>query len=336
MNPHRISSPEALPVDADPFSLVREDLDQVEKLLDERVTSEVGLILEVGRYIMDAGGKRFRPALHLLASKLLGYEGEWRLWVAGALECIHTATLLHDDVVDSASIRRGRPAANTVFGDHTAVLVGDFLFATSVKWVLNADNRYLHRKFVDVCAGMAEGEAYQIAVARKRRLREDDYLMVVKLKTAGLISMACSSAAMLAGEDKKVEEALADFGHSVGMAFQIVDDALDYTSEENELGKAIGKDLEEGKITLPMLHALKKADKKDRAAIETILDSRDLKPEDLVRAQEIIKRYGGIEYALERAWREIDEGKKALTVFPPSPIRDALLEMAEFTVARSR
>lgn len=324
------------PVEADPFLLVRGDLDKVEALLKERVTSDVGLILEVGRYILDSGGKRFRPALHLLACKLLDFNGESLYLMSAALECIHTATLLHDDVVDGATIRRGLPAANTVWGDHTAVLVGDFLFAISVQWVLNIDNSVLHRRFVEVCAGMAEGEAYQLAIARKRRLKEEDYLHVVSLKTAGLISLACSSAAELAGAGKKYEDALAQYGRSVGMAFQIVDDALDYTSEENELGKAIGKDLEEGKITLPMLYALDKADKEDRGVLETILDSRQFDPKDLVRAQAIIERYHGIDYAMRQARKEIEKAKAALSIFKPSPTRDALLQMADFTVSRSR
>lgn len=320
----------------DPFALVRDDLNEVERLLKEKISSDVGLILEVSRYLMTSGGKRFRPALHLLTSKLLGYENECKLWVAGALECIHTATLLHDDVVDGATIRRGRPSANIVFGDHTSVLVGDFLLATSVQWVLKTDNSALHRKFVDVCAGMAEGEAYQLAIAKKRRLNEKDYLLVVKLKTAGLISLACSSVAMLAGADKRTEEALSSFGLSVGMAFQIVDDALDYCSEESELGKAIGKDLEEGKITLPMLYALKKAGKKDQQSLERILSSKTLKPQDLLRAQNLIHKYGGIQYAIEQANKEIESAIKSLSHFPPSPTRDALTEMAQFTVSRTR
>lgn len=320
----------------DPFALVKDDLQKVETLLKEKISSEVGLILEVSKYIMTSGGKRFRPALHLLTSKLLGYEDDCRLWVAGALECIHTATLLHDDVVDGASIRRGRPSANTVFGNHTSVLVGDFLLATSVQWVLKTDNGALHRKFVDVCAGMAEGEAYQLAIAKTRRLNETDYLLVVKLKTAGLISLACSSVAMLAQTDKKTENALSSFGLSVGMAFQIVDDALDYCSEESELGKAIGKDLEEGKITLPMLYALQKASRRDQQSLERILSSKTLKPQDLLRAQALIHKYGGIRYAIEEAEKEIDSALKALSHFPPSPCRQALTEMAEFTISRTR
>jgi len=331
-----IFSHRSRPVEVDPFLLVKEELNKVESLLRERVTSDVGLILDVGQYILNSGGKRFRPALHLLACKLLGYDGESLYWMSAALECVHTASLLHDDVLDGASIRRGIPAANTVWGDHTAVLVGDFLFAISVQWVLNTNNSNLHRRFAGVCAGMAEGEAFQLAITRERRLTEKDYLRVVSLKTGGLISLACSSAAELAGASKQAEDALARYGHSVGMAFQIVDDALDYSSEEIELGKAIGKDLEEGKITLPMLYALDRADKKDRAVLVNILDSRHLDPKDLPRVQEIIKRYHGIEYAMRCANREVEKAGEALFVFDSSPARDALLQMAEFTVTRSR
>lgn len=321
---------------SDPFALVREDLDEVETLLADQIASEAGLILDVARYIINNGGKRFRPAVHLLACKMLGVEDDRRIKVAAALECIHTATLLHDDVVDAAPLRRGEPAAHVVWGAHIAVLVGDFLFATSVQWILSTRCFELLDRFADACKGMAEGEAYQLSVARTRRLAVEDYLHVVGLKTAGLISLASSSPAMIGNSDQHLKNALDKYGRHVGMAFQIVDDALDYCSEQDELGKAIGKDLEEGKITLPMLHALEKAGTEDRKALDSILESDSLTSDELKRAQEIIHRYDGIEHAREQATMEVEKAKKALSIFPSSSAKDALFELAEYTVKRRR
>lgn len=319
----------------DPFKLVADDLDKVEAILRFELSSEVSLILDVSRYIFQSGGKRFRPSLHLLCAKLIGLEDPAKYRMAAALECLHTASLLHDDVVDGATLRRGKPSANTVWSDHTSVLVGDFLFTSSVKWILDTGDMALTQNVAAICTRMAEGEAYQLQTARSRRLRDEDYLHIVSLKTAGLISLCCYSAAMIAKLDGARLDGLRDFGHGVGMAFQIVDDALDYCSETGELGKAIGKDLEEGKITLPMLHALDNADEIDKRTLETILSSKPLDPADLPKAQEIIHKYKGIEYALSRAQSLIENAKNSLSVFNPSPYRDALMQIADFTVSRS-
>ncbi len=321
----------------DPFAPVADDLSEVENLLRNALESDASLILEVSRYMLEGGGKRFRPALHLLCSKLVGLDNPIKYRMAAALECLHTATLLHDDIVDNADLRRGQPAAHVVFGDHTAVLVGDFLYTTAVKWILETGDMELTRTVADVCSGMAEGEAYQLDIARTRRLNEDDYLHVVNLKTAGLISLCCYSAARLAGVDGKVHESLKDFGHKLGMAFQIVDDALDYSSETEQLGKAIGKDLEEGKITLPMFYALNEANSEDRAALERILSSKPIDPDDLPFAQQIIHSYDGTGYALKRAAAMVEEAVSRLERhFDSSPELDALLSLAEFTVSRSK
>ncbi len=339
MNPHISEKLESAPEPvtlADAFSYVADDLAAVEHLLQTELTSEASLILDVSRYLIDSGGKRFRPALHLLSARLLGLDDPIRYRTAAALECIHTASLLHDDVVDGASLRRGKPAANVVWGDHAAVLVGDFLLTTAVKWILETGDLSLTRKFASVCGSMAEGEAYQLNIARTRRLREDDYLHVVGLKTAELISLCCYSAAMMAKIDGHQFDALKKFGHCVGMAFQVVDDALDYCSETEELGKAIGKDLEEGKITLPMLYALDKADPSDKKVLESILSSDPLDLADLPQAQEIIHRYHGIDYALDHARRMIDDAGDSLQAFDPSPAKAALLQLADFTVSRSK
>jgi len=321
----------------DPFALVAEDLSETENLLRNALSSDASLILDVSRYMLEGGGKRFRPVLHLLCSKLVGFDNPLKYRMAAALECLHTATLLHDDIVDNANLRRGQPAAHVVFGEHTAVLVGDFLYTTAVRWILETGDMELTRTVADVCTGMAEGEAYQLEIAKTRRLNEQDYLHVVKLKTAGLISLCCHSAARLAGMDGKIRASLEQFGHKLGMAFQIVDDALDYSSETEQLGKAIGKDLEEGKITLPMLHALDRADARDRAALERILSSKPIDPADLPLAQEIIRRYDGTEYAIKRAAALVGEAGACLAQsFEPSPAREALLNLARFTVTRRK
>jgi len=321
---------------SDPFSAITGDLDKVELLLHNEVLREASLILDVSQHLFNSGGKRFRPALHLLCAQLLGLDDPLKFRIAAAIECLHTASLLHDDVVDGATLRRGKPAANIIWGDHTAVLAGDFLFSTSVKWILETGDLELCRAFASVGAHMAEGEAYQLDIARTRRLVEDDYLHVVKLKTAGLISLCCYSAAMLAGMDGTQFAGLKSFGHGVGMAFQIVDDALDYCSEAKELGKAIGKDLEEGKITLPMLYALDHAESADRNNLERILSSDPLDPADLPRAQEIIHRYNGIDYALDCARDIIKDAKNSLAQFDPCPAKNALMQLADFTVSRSK
>jgi len=318
-----------------PFALVEQDIIEMERIFNEELSSDASLILDVGRYIFGSGGKRFRPALHFLSAMLVGLKDPIRYRMGAALECLHTASLLHDDVLDCATLRRGKPAANTVWDNHTAVLVGDFLLTTAVKWILDTGDIALTRSVATVCARMAEGEAYQLKIARTRRLREDDYLRVVSHKTAGLISLCCYSAARLADLDGHYYQSLMKFGHNVGMAFQIVDDALDYSSETEHLGKSIGKDLEEGKITLPMLYALENAEASDRETLENILSSNPLNPEDLPVAQEIIQRNDGIDYALGRASGLVDEACEQLMSFDPCPARDALVKLAEFTVSRS-
>jgi len=320
----------------DPFKAVAQDLSEVELLLKKELSSEAALILDVSRYLFNSGGKRFRPALHLLSAHLVGLENGVKYKVAAAIECVHTATLLHDDVVDNATIRRGKPSANVVWGDHASVLVGDFLFTTAVKWILETGDMALTRRVAETCTKMAEGEAFQMKSTYPLKPSEEEYLHVVRLKTAGLISLSCYSAAMLAGLDGNIYESLQRFGHGVGMAFQVVDDALDYCSDADELGKALGKDLEEGKVTLPLLHALGKADRRDRKVLESILSSRVPEPADFARAQEIINRTRGVEYAIDRAREMVEGAKKSLKTFEPSPSREALLELADFTVTRNK
>ena len=318
------------------ISLLKDDMQAVEEEFDKNLSSGVELIGQVGRYILSSGGKRFRPMLLLLSSRLCGYQGDKHVELAAVVEFIHTATLLHDDVVDSASLRRGNRSANSVWGNQASVLVGDFLFARSFSMMVNSENLRILKILSDTTTQLAEGEILQLINTCDLDVDEPRYLQVVRDKTAILIAAACQVGGILAAGTDEQEAALREFGLEIGTAFQLMDDALDYVADQNEFGKERGHDLYEGKMTLPLIHAYASCQQQERTEVARIVDAEELSNEDLEYVCRLIERYDGISYTREKAAERIDTAKKLLDIFPDSVAKDALCTLADYVVARNK
>jgi octaprenyl-diphosphate synthase len=317
------------------LSLVSEELARVEEVLCQEARSEAQLILSVSDHILKSGGKRFRPALLLLASRLCGYKGGENVFYAAAIEYAHTATLLHDDVVDEASVRRGKPSANIVFGNQASILVGDYLLFKAFTVIHQLGNYRILGLLNEIALQMAEGEAFQLERRDKIDVSEAEYFSTIIDKTASLISASCQIGAIIGEANRKQEEALADYGLNVGIAFQLVDDALDYANSKPKWGKQLGKDFMEGKATLPLIRAHKIAGEKERDWLKELF-SRDMRrKEDYLAALEIILKSGGVDYTMEKARQYTLVAKKNLSIFSGSPFKNALDAMAEFVVNRT-
>lgn len=319
------------------LSLTREDMIQVEKKFFEYLESDVPLIRKVGEYVLASGGKRIRPLLLLLSARLCGYSGrEQHIALASVIEFIHTATLLHDDVVDDAVLRRGNAAANTVWGNEASVLVGDFLFAKAFSVMVRCGDLRVLEILSDATTRMAEGEMLQLISTCDIAMDQDRYMNVIRTKTAVLIAAACRCGGFLSGAGRAEDEALTSFGMDLGVAFQLMDDALDYIADEAEFGKARCQDLAEGKVTLPLICALKRCTPQEHEAVAAILErTEELTAEDMGFVCDLIDRYDGIPYTRERAAEMVAKAKAALAIFPPGQERDALCELADFVVQRS-
>ena len=308
----------------------------VEERFRKNLASEVPLIGQVGEYLLASGGKRIRPMLLLLAAKLCNYSGEHHIELAGVVEFIHTATLLHDDVVDGAELRRGNRSANAVWGNEASVLVGDFLFAKSFSVMVGCNSLKILQLLSDTTTQMAEGEVQQLLNTADLEVDQERYLAVIRDKTAILIAAACQVGAVLAEATAEQETALREFGLEIGTAFQLMDDALDYVADQQEFGKARGHDLEEGKMTLPLIRAYSLADPAERAEVARIVDEETLSDRDLERVCELIEKYDGIEYTRQCAAERIELAKAQLNIFPPGLAREALCVLADYVVARNK
>ncbi|HWD57228.1 MAG TPA: polyprenyl synthetase family protein [Stellaceae bacterium] len=311
------------------------DLEQVNRLIVERMHSPVALIPQLAGHIVSAGGKRLRPLLTLACARLCGYRGERHVAIAAVVEFIHTATLLHDDVVDASDLRRGRDTANAVWGNKPAVLVGDFLFARAFQLMV-ADGSL---KVLDILSRaasvIAEGEVHQLMTANDTTTSEEAYLAVIEAKTAALFAAAARVGAVLADRPDQHEMALERFGHNLGIAFQLVDDVLDFSAREAELGKSVGDDFRDGKITLPIVIAMARGDAEERAFWRRTLESGgEQGPGDLERAQRILERRGALAESLARARVYAGAAIEALQCFPDSPLRRALIEVTVFATER--
>jgi octaprenyl-diphosphate synthase len=318
------------------LNIIGEDLKQVEQQFRKDLQSDVPLIRKVGEYVLSSGGKRVRPALLLLAARLSGYSGDKAVPLASVIEFIHTATLLHDDVVDSATLRRGIASANTLWGNEASVLVGDFLFSKSFSLMVNVGSLDILRVLSDATTVIAEGEVMQLLCTGELDLSEERYINVVRSKTAILMSAACEAGAILGEVSQEQQRALADFGMDLGIAFQLMDDILDYVATEEEFGKSIGHDLEEGKITLPLIHTLRHCNDSERATISAVVEQDEMSLADFRAVSGFVKQYGGIAYTVEAARSYIDRCKSHLDQFGPSPVREALLSLSEYVVTRSK
>jgi len=319
------------------ISLVQADIEACNRVIVARMDSPVALIPQLAAHIVAAGGKRLRPLLTLAAAKLCGYQGGSRhVDLAACVEFIHTATLLHDDVVDESQLRRGLASANAVFGNKASVLVGDFLFARSFQLMVDDGSLKVLAILSKAAATIAEGEVLQLVTQNDLSTTEERYLDVIKGKTAALFAAACQVGAVVADRPDAEEQALAAYGMKLGIAFQLVDDALDYAADQATLGKTVGDDFREGKITMPVLAAFLAGDAEEQAFWKRTIEDQVHAEDDLDTAMRLIEQHGAIAATLERAAQFAREAKAALEIFPDSPVRQALAGVADFTVQRAR
>jgi len=323
-------SPAANPLD-ELAALVAEDMAGVNAVIVDGMQSSVGLITQLAGYIIAAGGKRLRPILTLASARMCGYQGQDHVRLATAVEFLHTATLLHDDVVDDSDLRRGRASANNVFGNQASVLVGDFLFSRSFLLMVDVGLPEVLRIMSQASAVIAEGEVLQLQTANDISTTEEDYLRVIEGKTAALFSAACRIGAVVAGRPLAEQDALETYGHNLGVGFQLVDDALDYSAKQAELGKTVGDDFREGKITLPVVLAFQRGDQAEQDFWRRTMETPEQQQEgDLEQAIALMKKHSTLEATIERAR---DYGRKALAGlagFPDGVHKQALTNIIDF------
>jgi octaprenyl-diphosphate synthase len=317
-------------------NLLERDLAATNQTIVARMDSPVALIPQLAAHLVASGGKRLRPLLTLASAKLCGYEGERHIKLAACVEFIHTATLLHDDVVDESALRRGLASANAVFGNQASVLVGDFLFARAFQIMVADGSLRVLAILSEAAATIAEGEVLQLATQNDLATPETRYLEVIRGKTAALFAAACQVGAVLAARPEAEERALAEYGRNLGMAFQLADDALDYSADQSALGKTVGDDFREGKVTLPVLLAFAGGDATERGFWRRVIEDGAQQADDLPRAVVLLERRGAIAATIARAAEFARTAQHSLAPFPPSPLRAGLAAVADFAVNRSR
>lgn len=317
------------------FDLLRDDLLAIEEEFGRDTVSKVAAITEIGEYLRAGGGKRIRPALLLLSAKLLNYKGRGAVRLASVVEIIHTATLVHDDIIDEAQTRRGRPAANTKWGNAKCVLAGDWLYMQAFKIAVQERNFRILDVLIELTQQMVEGELLQMEKLGKL-ISLDEHLDLIYRKTACLFSVCMRVGAILGGATAEQEQHLGQYGHDLGMAFQIVDDVLDLTASESVLGKPVASDLREGKVTMAVIHALERCTPAERKQIETILRDRAFNGVTHTDILAILNRYGSLEFASKEAAQYAESARKAICIFPDSEIKRALLWAPDFVVAREK
>lgn len=315
------------------YNLISEDRDAVDKVIRERLHSEVVLINQISHYIIGSGGKRLRPVLILLIANALGYKGRDHHELAAVIEFIHTATLLHDDVVDGSDLRRGKETANNVFGNEAAVLVGDFLYSRSFQMMVTVQNMKVMEILAEATNTIAEGEVQQLLNINNADLDEAGYLEVIRSKTAKLFESSAQLGAVLTGQNSDIESAMAAYGLHLGIAFQLVDDALDYTGDAEELGKNLGDDLAEGKPTLPLIYLIHNGNPEQAELIRDAINNGRGDLLDAVSAA--IKSSDAIEYTLKAAELEVEKAIATLDCLPDSDYKEALIGLAQFSIERN-
>ncbi len=314
----------------------REDLALAEEKIKETLNVATPAISVVGKHLLTGGGKRIRPLIAILCSKMFGYSGEKVSILACSVESIHTASLLHDDVVDVASIRRGQPSAHSIWGNQVVILVGDFLYSNALKLANSLKSQKIMDALSNATTKMSEGELMQLSKKGNPDITEEGYMKIIQGKTAILMSAACQGGAALGNATQKEEDALEAFGLKLGLAFQIIDDVLDYMAEENILGKSLGKDLEEGKITLPLIYLLRDASHNEVKKVKPIIKAEKISKLNLSYMQEVLKKYKSIEKSCERAGTLIQEAKAELDIFEDSMEKSALLTIADYALKREK
>jgi octaprenyl-diphosphate synthase len=314
------------------YALIAKDMQAVDNVIRERLHSEVVLVRQVAEYIVQSGGKRMRPALVLLVAGAFGYQGRHHHELAAVVEFIHTATLLHDDVVDESSLRRGRDTANALFGNAASVLVGDFLYSRAFQMMVNVGDMRVMQVLSDATNVIAEGEVLQLMNVHDADVEIEGYLRVIRYKTAKLFEAASRLGALLGGANAEVEAAMASYGMHLGTAFQLVDDVLDYSGEQEEIGKSLGDDLAEGKPTLPLIHVIQHGNAAQAACVRRAIETGGRDEFDSVLAA--VRETGALEETRRYAEAEAAAAQSALECLPASQYKDSLIELSAFAVAR--
>ncbi|HMA68075.1 MAG TPA: polyprenyl synthetase family protein [Desulfosalsimonadaceae bacterium] len=317
------------------ISRVEPDLQNIEAALQENLRPHLELISEAAGHLIFSGGKRLRPLLNILCARLCNYDDPFVTEFSTIIEFLHTATLLHDDVVDGATLRRGKPVTHSLFGAPVTVLVGDFLLARALSIAARTRNPKIIRIISEITEHMCQGEIQQLSRKGDINLQESDYMEVIRCKTGYLIQGACQTGAILAGAEEETEKQLSDYGYHIGIVFQIADDLLDYTADTSTLGKAVGADLREGKLTLPVIRALNQADGDVRAEMTAIITKEDFSPAEFHHLVKMIDAHGGIAYAREVAAEHVQAAKTIMEGFPPSESRELLSLIADYALHRS-
>jgi len=319
------------------FEPIRADLERVDVEFGRHVQSQIDLIPKIGQYIQTSGGKRMRPAVLLMAARLSGYQGDRAVLYAAVVEFIHTATLVHDDIIDDAELRRGRLSVHSRWGNDITVLLGDYLYIKSMALALTHDALEVIRLLCDVTLRMIEGELYQLTKNGDADITEDEHFDIIRRKTAYLFGGCAQIGGMLGKVTSEREEALREYGFNLGIAFQLVDDLLDFTGDTVAVGKPIGSDLREGKVTLPLIHLLRQSsDGIGSRIVRDIIASRTVTPDQWAELLRCLKDHASIDYAYRRAVEFADRAKKPLYAFPPSSERDALLALPDYVLSRDR
>lgn len=314
---------------------VRDDLAAIETALSDQLCPYLDLVSKTARHILFSGGKRLRPLLMVLSARMCGYRGGSDTVYACMFEYLHAATLLHDDLVDDADMRRGRPVAHTEWGNETAVLVGDFLLARALSIASQTGSLAVIRIIADITEHMSQGEIHQLQHKGDLALDEAEYLTVIKNKTAVLIQGACRVGAVIAGADGRKEAALSAYGLHLGMAFQMADDLLDYLADPGALGKTIGADLREGKLTLPVIRALRTADDRQRQVMVRMIAAEDFSVQDFEKLVDILKACGGLDYTRQMAKKHVAAAQQALLAFEAGDTRKLLEDIADYALGRN-
>ncbi|MBW2604240.1 MAG: polyprenyl synthetase family protein [Deltaproteobacteria bacterium] len=314
---------------------VKNDLEEIEVALQQNLNPYLDLVSQIAGHILFSGGKRLRPLLMVLSARLCGYKGDYDKAFSTIFEYLHAATLLHDDLVDEATLRRGKPVANSIWGNAAAVLVGDFLLARSLAIAAETKRPDVIKVVSEITENMSQGEIHQLMKKGRLDLTEAEYMEIIKRKTAVLFRGTCHAGALIADGAPKKEAALSDYGFNLGIAFQMVDDLLDYTLDTITLGKEVGADLKEGKLTLPVIYSLKSADEKDRIRMENIIKNKNFSVNDFKTLIRMIDKYGGQLYTQNLAVKYVQNAKDALAVFQNSKTKEVLLMIADYSLSRN-
>jgi len=316
------------------YNRIRPDLEDIESALHENLSPYLDLVSKTANHILFSGGKRIRPLLMVLCARICGYHQDAAKSFSTIFEYLHAATLLHDDLVDGATMRRGAPVAHSIYGNSAAVLVGDFLLARALSIAAETGRPEIIQVIAGITENMSQGEIHQLMRKGATDLGETEYLEIISRKTAVLIQGACRVGALLAGAPGDVEESLSEYGLNLGLAFQMADDLLDYTADASVLGKELGADLREGKLTLPVIHTLTKAPAHEVVRMKKIIKNSDFSIPEFETLIEMMNRYGGINYTLNLASEKVKTAKAALSVFQPSETKALLSDIADYAVNR--